>query len=92
MIYDSVIWKIELKKKTEEFRKLIEETDFSSDWYFDEEEDGWTGSYKFFIEFQKYCFYASVITRKFIESHRLSDELIQTNYSIKYYERNRKKI
>ena len=40
MIYDSVIWKIELQKKTEEFIKLIADTDFSYDWYVDEEEDG----------------------------------------------------
>jgi hypothetical protein len=92
MIYDSVIWKKELKEKTENFRRLIQETDFSADWYFDEEEDGWTASYKFFIEFQKYCFYSAVITRKFIESGRLSDELVGINYPIKYFKKKTDKV
>jgi hypothetical protein len=92
MIYDSGIWKIELREKTENFRQLIAETEFSADWYFDEEEDGWTGSYKFFIEFQKYCFYSSVITRKFLESNRLSDEQIGANYSVSYFKRKTEKI
>jgi hypothetical protein len=92
MIYDSVIWKKELKEKTEDFRRLVQETEFSSDWYFDEEEDGWTASYKFFIEFQKYCFYSAVIARKFIESKRLSDELEAINYTIKYFKKKTNKV
>lgn len=87
MIYDSVIWKKELKEKTENFRRLIQETEFSDDWFFDKEEDGWTANYKFFIEFQKYCFYSAVITRKFLESKRLSDEFVATIYPIKYFKK-----
>lgn len=87
MIYDSVIWKEELKEMTQSFRKLIDETEFSTDWYFNDEESGWSPSYKFFIDFQKYCFYSSVITRKFIESYRLSDELLATKHPIKYFEK-----
>jgi hypothetical protein len=92
MIYDSVIWKKELKEKTEDFRRLVQETEFSSDWYFDEEEDGWTASYKFFIEFQKYCFYSAVIARKFIESKRLPDELEAINNTIKYFKKKTNKV
>lgn len=87
MIYDSVIWKLELEKKTEEFRKLLKETTFSNEWYFDENEDGDPRSYKFFIELQKYCFYSAVIIRKFLESKRLSDELCATNYTIPCYKK-----
>lgn len=87
MIYDSNIWKKELEANTLKFQQLINETEFSTDWLYDAEEDGLTASYKFFIEFQKYCFYSSVITRKFLESKRLSDELIQTNYPLKYFKK-----
>jgi len=92
MIYDSGIWKIELKKRTDDFNKLVQETEFSLDWYSDEEDDGLTASYKFFIELQKYCFYSAVITRKFLESNRLSDELRLTKYSVNHYKKKTEKI
>lgn len=91
MIYDSIIWKDELKTKTEEFKKLLEETKFSTDWMNKEEADGETASYKLFFKFQKYCFYSAVITRKFLESNRLSDELVATSYLVKYFKRKSKK-
>jgi hypothetical protein len=92
MIYDSIIWKREMRKKTEKFRGLINKTEFSAEWLFDEEPDGWTASYKLFVKFQKYCFYCAVITRKFIESNRLSDELLAINYPVKYFKRANSKV
>lgn len=88
MIYDSCIWKDELKKQLKKLRKLIDKIDFSSyDWYNMENENGYTDSYKFFIEFQKLCFYSAVISRKFLESNRLSDELKTTLYSVQYFKK-----
>jgi hypothetical protein len=92
MIYDSGIWKIELEEKTEQIRNLIETTDFSFDWYVISNENGWTDSYKFMVELQKYCFYASVITRKFIESDRLSDEMLAGKYSVVAFKKKSAKI
>jgi len=87
MIYDSGIWKVELEKKTSDFNELLKSIEFSTDWYFEEDDDGWTASYKFFIELQKYCFYAAVISRKFIESKRLSDELLLKQYKLKSFKK-----
>lgn len=94
MIYDSVIWKVELKKQISSFKKLVDKIDFSTDdWLGYGNENGWTDSYKFFIKFQKFCFYSAVISRKFLESNRLSDELKSKNYSVQYFnKRTSKKI
>jgi hypothetical protein len=88
MIYDSVIWKAELKKQIKSFKKLVDKIDFTTEeWFSYENENGWTKSYKFFIKFQKFCFYSAVISRKFIESNRLSDELKSTSYSVSYFKK-----
>jgi hypothetical protein len=86
MIYDSGIWKVELKKQISSFKKLVDKIDFSTDEWFSYE-NGWADSYKFFIKFQKFCFYSAVISRKFLESNRLSDELKSTSYSISYFKK-----
>lgn len=88
MIYDSGIWKVELKKQISSFKKLVDRIDFSTDeWFSYENENSWTDSYKFFIKFQKFCFYAAVISRKFLESNRLSDEIKSTSYSVSYFKK-----
>ncbi len=92
MIYDSGIWKSEIRNKINEFKDLIKKTSFSQEWLFEDDENGLTESYKFFIEFQKFCFYSSVISRKFIESNRLSDELLSKKYLIKSFKKKSKKI
>lgn len=88
MIYDSGIWKVELKKQISSFKKLVDKIDFSTDeWFSSENENGWTDSYKFFIKFQKFCFYSAVISRKFLESNRLSDELKLTSYPVLFFKK-----
>ena len=88
MIYDSGIWKVELKKQISSFKKLVYKIDFLTDeWFSYENENGWTDSYKFFIKFQKFCFYSAVISRKFLESNRLSDELKSTSYPVLYFKK-----
>ncbi|HTN21434.1 MAG TPA: hypothetical protein VL125_13205 [Pelobium sp.] len=91
MIYDSGIWKEELKDKILSFKSILDNVDFSLDWYNDDVEDE-KGSYWFFIEFQKFCFYSAVIVRKFIESNRLSIEFTSTNYKVLYFKRKTDKI
>jgi len=93
MIYDSGIWKVELKKQISSFKKLVDKIDFSTEeWLSNENENGWTDGYKFFIKFQKFCFYSAVISRKFIESNRLSDELKSTCYKVSYFKKQTTKI
>lgn len=92
VIYDSVIWKAELKERIENFKNILGKTEFSLDWYFEEDEEGISSSYTFFIELQKFCFYSGVIARKFIESNRLSYELLNTNYKVSSFKRKTGKI
>ncbi len=79
MIYDSFIWREELKHlkdqicsfKLEDIENFKEE-EFSDGEILD-------------FELQKYCFFSGVIVRKFIESNRLSDEILSAGFSIKEY-------
>lgn len=82
MIYDSGIWKQELKEQLTNIKELIYQTEFSMDWLTEDTEDGETESYHFFIKLQKFCFYSAVIARKFIESGRLSDEFLSKSYKV----------
>jgi len=87
MIYDSGIWKVELHKNAKVFMKLLTDTDFNNEFFSKEDESGETNSYLLFIEFQKFCFYSAVISRKLFESERLSDELKRINISVKSFKR-----
>jgi hypothetical protein len=84
MIYDSGIWKDELKSKIAALQKLLSKTPFTEQWLSQDEYDevgDYSSSYTFFIEIQKFLFYSSVVIRKMLESGRLSDELRDSNYN-----------
>ncbi|MDN3668245.1 hypothetical protein QWY93_02735 [Echinicola jeungdonensis] len=89
MIYDSSVWKIELKKDLEEIRDFFKETDLNYDLEFEENDDSEQEESEIltiaFIKLQKFAIYSSIILRKLIEARKLSDELIGKNYPIKTF-------
>lgn len=90
MIYDSVIWKEELKKDLEDIISFIETTDLNLDQEF---EDGERDEERHILgsvthRFDKFAIYSSIVIRKLIESNKISDELLAKNYSIYKYLRN----
>lgn len=88
MIYDSGIWKDELKSKIEALQMLLSKTPFTEQWLNQNECDeagNYTSSYIFFIEIQKYLFYSGVVIRKMLESGRVSDELRDTNFNVLFF-------
>lgn len=89
MIYDSSVWKDELKKELEEIRDFFKATDLNCDQDFEESDDSELEEREMlsiaFIKLQKFAIYSSIILRKLIEARKLSDELIGKNYPIKTF-------
>jgi hypothetical protein len=89
MIYESGIWKLELKKEIQEFQSFLDDTDLNYDEEFEinevqdaEERDMIEVA---FIKLQKFAIYTSIITRKLIEANKISDELLGCNFPIMTY-------
>lgn len=91
MIYDSSVWKDELKKELKEIRDFFKATDLNCDQEFEESDDSELEEREIlriaFIKLQKFAIYSSIILRKLIEARKLSDELIGKNYPIKTFRR-----
>lgn len=84
MIFDSYIWKNELKKVLTKFKKFISTTKI---------EVAPPDSNIFFFNVEKFFFITAYIVRKLNESNKLSDELTSTNIPvIKYPRKNKKTI
>jgi len=100
MIIDSQIWKHELEMEVTNFGKFISEIDFNSQE--DEEDDISDENYDSlsdyrqvgnltFITLQKFAVYSSIIIRKLIEAEKISDELLNENFAIQTYLKNKDK-
>lgn len=84
MIFESHVWKKELKKELKIFKKFISTTKIQV-----KPPDS---SY-FFLKIEKFFFISAYIVRKLNESQKLSDELISTQiHVIKYPRKNKDKV
>lgn len=83
MIFDSYVWKKELKKELTQFKKFINTTKIQVEP---------PESSIFFLKIEKFFFVTSYIVRKLNESNKLSDELVSTNISLIKYPRKNKNI
>ena len=76
MIYDSGIWKLELKEEIKTIQAFIETTDFNYDEEFEESEDPELEERDMlevaFIKLQKFAIYSSIIIRKLIEANKIA--------------------
>lgn len=84
MIFDSGIWKEDLKTELESLRHFLDITDLNFDAEYEETEDSEDRDvYEVvFIKLQKFTIYTSIVIRKMIESKRLSDELEQMSFAV----------
>jgi hypothetical protein len=84
MIFDSVVWKEDLKTEMDSFRNFLDITDLNFDEEYEENEDSEERDmYEVvFIKLQKFTIYTSIVIRKMIESKRLSDELEQMSFPV----------
>ncbi len=89
MIYESGIWKLELRKEIEELRTFLSETNLNYDAEFEEAEDTNAEERDMievaFIKLQKFAIYTSIVVRKLIEANKISDELLACNFPITTY-------
>jgi hypothetical protein len=84
MIYESGVWKRELKKELRLFRHLLSKTDFSEESSFSDDIN---------LKIEKFFFVSAFIIRKLNEANKLSDELNATSTPALKYERiNRNEI
>lgn len=89
MIYDSGIWKQDLQNEIESISVFFDETDLDYDEDFEEdptreERDMMNIA---FIKLQKFVIYSSIIVRKLIESHKISDEFMSLNFPLKTFKK-----
>jgi hypothetical protein len=78
MIFDSWVWKKELRKELTAFNRFIAKTDFTAESIDDDHIN---------LKLEKFYFVLSFIVRKLHESNKLSDELIATNITVIKFER-----
>ena len=81
MIYDSYIWKQDLKKELVKFKKFIYTTKIQVKP---------PESNKFFLRIEKFFFVTAYVIRKLNEANKLSDELVSTTLPIVKYPRKNK--
>lgn len=81
MIFDSYVWKDDLKKEVKKFSKFIKETKIRV---------APPDSAIFFLKIEKFFFVTAYIVRKLKESNKLSDELTTTEIPVKKYLRKNK--
>src|SRR5947207_887135 len=75
MISNAWIWKQELKKELNRFKKFVEKTDFSK--------NSNSKDYNYIsLKIEKFFFISSFIIRKLYESNKLSDELMYINIPV----------
>lgn len=91
MIYDSGIWKLDLKKDLQEITDFFKETDLNYDEQFESSDDLSIEERDIkevaFIKLQKFSIYSSIIIRKLIEANKISDELLRENFAITIYKK-----
>ncbi len=89
MIYESGIWKLELKKEIETLKNFLSETNLNYDEEFEEGGDPKAEERDMievaFLKLQKFAIYTSIIVRKLIEANKISDELLSCNFPIIEY-------
>lgn len=77
MLSNSHVWKRELKKELQAFKKFIAKTDIR---------EAADNDY-LYLKIEKFFFITSFIIRKLYESHKLSEELVSINISVERYKR-----